>query len=318
MADMTDRSQILLVAAVLLAVTFVSLALVVNSAIFTGNLATRGETTGASDALTYRHEVADSAEGLVLEVNEQNTSDLVDNVDASLGNVSAQGGLQNARRARVVTVDLDSSSPIVEARVQGNQTDDPYTNASGERDWTLATDADRVVRGEFNVTSLGTDNESHAYHLYINGSSGSYWEMAVFDSAADASDRNITVRDDGGSLSECSFDPSPGTNFTINLTAGEVTDSDGSTHCPGALDSSERTYEGFSERNVAYGEANNVTGNYTVTLERDGEAPVVDENNFDGTSPTVTVRIDVLDIEYTYESQSLHYSTTITIRPGEA
>jgi hypothetical protein len=54
-----------------------------------------------------------------------------------------------------------------------------------------------------------------------------------------------------------------------------------------------------------------------VTVEANGSTPGVDENDFDGSSPTVTVRIDVLDIEYVYESQRLQYETDITIRPGE-
>ncbi len=311
---MSDRGQLILVAGVVLAVTFVALALVVNSAIFVGNLATRGETTGASDALTYRHEVADGAEQLAIEVNEQNTSDLVDNVEANLGNVSAQGGLQNARRARVVTVELDSSSPVVEARIDNNATSN-FTNASGERDWTLATDADRLQNATFNVTGAGTDNESYAFHAYINDSSGGgSWEMAVFEESG--STYNVTVRDDtSGFLAACEPQASSG-SFIINLTAGKVEDDTG-TVCTDTLDTANRTYTGFAGYDVAYGEANNVTGNYTVTLERDGETPVVDESDFNGTSPTVAVRILVFDVEYEYESQSLHYSTTITIRPGE-
>jgi len=311
---MSDRGQLILVAGVVLAVTFVALALVVNSAIFVGNLATRGETTGVSDALTYRHEVADGAEQLALEVNEQNTSDLVDNVEANLGNVSAQGGLQNARRARVVTVDLDSSSPVVEARIDNNDTSN-FTNASGERDWTLATDGDRLQNATFNVTDAGTDNESYAFHAYINESSGGgSWEVAVFEESG--STYNVTVRDDAsGFLAACEPDAGSG-SFIINLTAGKVEDDTG-TVCTDTLDSANRTYTGFGGYDVAYGEANNVTGNYTVTLERDGETPVVDESDFNGTSPTVAVRILVFDVEYEYESQSLHYSTTITIRPGE-
>ena len=49
-----DRGQIILVAAFAIAVIFVSLALIVNSAIFTENLASRGETAGSDGALSMR------------------------------------------------------------------------------------------------------------------------------------------------------------------------------------------------------------------------------------------------------------------------
>ncbi len=310
----SDRGQILLVAAFALAVTFVALAVVVNSAILTGNLATRGETTGASDALTARHEVAGNVENVTASVNDGNTSDLVDNVDASIGNMSDQGGLQHARRGRVVTVTLDSSSPRVRARSTNNGTA-AFTNASGAHNWTLVTDSDRIRAAEFNVSDAGTDNESHAFHLFVNESGGSgYWELAVFENDTATDTYNLTVRDDSSFLAAC--EPEASTNFSINLTAGRVSDDTG-TVCTSALDGANRTYTGFGGKDVAFTEANNLTGNYTVTVERDGATPGVDEGNYNGTSPTVAVWIERLEVEYTYESPSVRYETDITIRPGE-
>ncbi|MEF8907354.1 MAG: hypothetical protein V5A13_05805, partial [Haloarculaceae archaeon] len=49
-----DRGQIILVTAFALAVAFVALSVVINGAIFTQNLATRGDTAGGGDALQQR------------------------------------------------------------------------------------------------------------------------------------------------------------------------------------------------------------------------------------------------------------------------
>ncbi|PSQ58540.1 MAG: hypothetical protein BRD23_06605 [Halobacteriales archaeon SW_9_67_25] len=317
MADLNDRGQIILIAGVVLAVTFLALAVVVNSAIFTGNLATRGETTGASDALTYRHEVADGSEALAVEINEQNTSGLVDNAEDSLGNVSAQGGTQNARRGRVVTVDINRPGTVVEARAQNNATSDPtnFTNASGETDWDLVTEANRTVEGEFQVEGGLATSEGDALHIFINESGGSqFWRLAVYESPVSGVTNNITVRDDTGLVSTC--EDLGGTPFTINLTAGVVTNNPG-TVCDSELDDNKRTYTAYNSKNVSFGNADRINGTYNVTVEANGSTPGVDENDFDGSSPTVTVRIDVLDIEYVYESQRLQYETDITIRPGE-
>ncbi|PSQ28882.1 hypothetical protein BRD09_07015 [Halobacteriales archaeon SW_10_68_16] len=310
-----DRGQILLVAAFALAVTFVALAVVVNSAILTGNLATRGETTGASDALTSRHEIAGNVENVTASVNKQNTSDLVDNVDASIGNMSDQGGLQQARRGRVVNVSLDDSSPRVRARSTNNATA-AFTNASGAHDWTLVTDGDRILDAEFNVSDANASDEADAFHLFVNESGGpGHWELAVFENATATDTYNLTVRDGSTFLAAC--EPEASADFTINLTAGFVSDDTG-TVCTNALDDANRTYTGFGGKDVAFGEANNLTGNYTVTVERDGATPGVDTGNYNETSPTVAVWIERLQVEYTYESPSVRYETEITVRPGES
>ena len=317
MADLNDRGQIILIAGVVLAVTFLTLAVVVNSAIFTGNLATRGETTGASDALTYRHEVADGSEALAVEINEQNTSGLVDNAEDSLGNVSAQGGTQNARRGRVVTVDINRPGTVVEARAQNNATSDPtnFTNASGETDWDLVTEANRTVEGEFQVEGGLATSEGDALHIFINESGGpGWWRLAVYDTVVLPIDYNMTVRDNTGLFNKCEIQATtPYTPYTINLTAGEVTNAPAN-NCAFKLN---RTYTAYNSKNVSFGNADRINGTYNVTVEANGSTPGVDENDFDGSSPTVTVRIDVLDIEYVYESQRLQYETDITIRPGE-
>ena len=61
-----DRAQLMLVTALALAVVLVVLVLLVNTAIYTENLATRGVDVGADDALEHRAAVVDGVGGVVV------------------------------------------------------------------------------------------------------------------------------------------------------------------------------------------------------------------------------------------------------------
>jgi len=108
-----DRGQILLVAAFALAVIFVAMALIVNSAIFTENLASRGETSGSDGALSMRADVATSVGAGVEAANRNDNGsvgELTDAVSASVRNISRQTGRQSARSGRVVDVSYQSAT----------------------------------------------------------------------------------------------------------------------------------------------------------------------------------------------------------------
>lgn len=88
------RGQILLVAALVLAVTFVALALVLNTVVFTENLATRNHDR-TDDALGFAAAVEDGAGGLLAEVNRHNDTDY--------------GALENSFRSVVAVWDANAS-----------------------------------------------------------------------------------------------------------------------------------------------------------------------------------------------------------------
>jgi len=88
-----DRGQIILIAALALAVTFIGLALVVNSAIYTQNLASRGEVAGSNDALEMRAMVETNVGQGVTAANRYNHSSqtaLETGLRESMGTVSTQ------------------------------------------------------------------------------------------------------------------------------------------------------------------------------------------------------------------------------------
>ena len=66
-----ERGQLILLGGLTLAVLLVALALVLNAAIYSENLASRGDAIGADDALGFRDETETAVSGLIGKVNTQ-------------------------------------------------------------------------------------------------------------------------------------------------------------------------------------------------------------------------------------------------------
>jgi len=316
MADLTrtDRGQIILVAAFALAVTFIALALVINGAIFSENLSTRGETTGASDALTYRHQVQTSVTNVTTAINANETTDLLGSANRSIENVSRQGGFQQAGQGRFVTVDFDEDDGTTRAFLTNNATAE-YTNATGTTDWTLANDTEEIRDAQFNVTAVDAEDEQNATTFRVDdATSGNHWQVSVMNKSllvVASFKYNLTVRNQAGVISTCEFTPAD-SDFVINLTAEQV-ETDLTTECTSTLDSSNLDYTGYSTKNISFQRGENVTGNYSIELENGEVAP----ENFDDTSPVADAWIETLNVTYVYESDRVTYNTTVPVHPGE-
>lgn len=140
MADVASRGQLMLVAALTLAVLFVGLALLLNTAIFAENLATRqsggptGELTAASAA------VDDAVLGSLFHVDVTNDdgageSSLETELADAAGNWSEVAARQLAADGWVVSVDLRGTTGGT--RFVHDDPDRAWTSESSDATWTL-------------------------------------------------------------------------------------------------------------------------------------------------------------------------------------
>jgi hypothetical protein len=303
MADLNDRGQIILIAGFALAVIFVALALVVNSAIFTENLATRGETTGGSDALIERHQVEESVTTIVENVNNDST-DPATEIERSVENLSLQSSAQNAQSGRITTVQIDPESKV--ARLYQENDSRGYVNATGVVDWTLATDADRIRTVKFNVTTanLAVVNKSErgqAFNFFINDSSNT-WTMSVYDSYPAGGQYNVTVTENGIEEGTCSVSS---TSFIdIEVKSGEVEANGNPCITSGG-------YPGYSNNTTRFENGDEATGNYSILIE---EPDRIESDNFNETgSPKADVWIEELEVTYRHETTQIQYVTNFTV-----
>jgi len=306
MADLNprgdDRGQLILVGAVVLAVTFIGLAIVVNSAIFSENLATRGDVPGSGEALDYRYEVEQGVGEIVETVNANESKDLsqIENsIESSVENISSQAGFQQARSGRVLSLSYNG-------RERGKRI---VQNDSGP----LSENSTKILASSVtktrNVHLNFTDNISSAtitgdFELIVQDSSGtSFWNMTV-----DASgDNSLTVEvNDTGVVTgpeTCEFESD---TPSIDITGASI---DGE-RCQALVRNG--TGEplwfaaGISGYEIRFETGDQYNGTYSMIVD-DGASPSDPSENV---VYSVTVGFD-------YATSDVRYETEIEVAPGE-
>lgn len=307
MADLDDRGQIILIAAFAMAVMFVSLALVVNSAIFTENLASRGETSGSDDALVVRYEVEQSVGGAVAHANTYNTSSdatLEANVTDSVATIGESLANQQAATGKVVTVDgptaFDHGTRIRDNASGGSD----FRNASGgatiQQDWRVASDVDRMRAFRMNVSSAS------GFQVNLSETAGSdTWRVEVDESGGEFV---VTVHESGTTVGDCTTTGSPNyvtIDVTRSLVAGEP--------CPHLQFA--RGIDG--QYDVLYNDSDDVVGNYTMVV--DGTPASANLGSSTGASPDPyeTNALYSATVTYRYDGPAIVYDTKVRVAPGE-
>ncbi|MFB6195631.1 MAG: hypothetical protein ABEI80_05630 [Haloplanus sp.] len=320
MADVTaprrgerrDRAQLLLVGALALAVVFLSLSLLLNSVIYTQNLATRQTNADVSEATTFRFEVVDALGGAIEQVNRGDAVDFgarrTDYRDATdalipmLANYSATAG---------VVADVDRDSVRQGTRLaDGNYSNGLVPqNATGGR-WWVATDSKvRNVQLRVNVSTIDSGDDVRL----------------VFDG------RRITIERVGGTarIHVENAGPDP----TCRLTDGRIDVSgawvDGSA-CPALA-----TLSLADNQNVSIVNGDQVEGTFSLVVDRreTGLRTAVDAANYpDQCSPPSPPTYNDSDAEHPYtapaiyaatanisvRTQRLTYRRSVRAAPGEA
>ncbi len=183
MADLkNERAQILLIAAFTLAVIFVGLAIVVNGAIFTQNLASQGLSNGGDALLLYRADMIQSFGETLDYVNEQggNTSTKIE--DQLTENLTQQGRRMrnythvNGRDISVNIVSTESGTYIED---QAGPPNDFQGDDSGA-DWRIGSNVGAIRKMRFYVqdatAEVGSGNE---FTLLVSGTTGQLYTLRI-------------------------------------------------------------------------------------------------------------------------------------------
>ncbi len=316
-ASRRDRAQLFLVTAIGLAVTFVALALILNTAIFTENLATRGsDTAGASDAGQYRTAAIDGVERILTHANTHNNSSytaLYSNVSTGITYWSNSSARLYAVEGRSVNIsgDTTNGTRIIQDEARN------FTNKDDADDWDLATDVEHTRGFWVNVTqsslndstesSVGTDNPFHI--TFDDGTD--QWLVYIYQD--DPGEVNVTVDGPTGKDS-CA---AAGTTVTVNITAGTI----GGTPCQ-ALDffpdiNPPYTISYHDATFVAGTGGDTATGTYELIVD-DTTIPATNFHDDDaGESPYTTPAIYAVTLDIRYETPDLSYNSSARIAPGE-
>ncbi|MDS0298481.1 hypothetical protein NDI76_06985 [Halogeometricum sp. S1BR25-6] len=315
MADVSgdDRGQLVLVTALVMATLFVVLALLVNTTIYTGNVAARSDVSESATVINYRTEALDAAE-TTLRYVDRNENDTAGGVDAAyrrmndslrrgVGNWSDDAAAHDAfsgASTRTRVVDATNGTRIAQANASRNLSAPDgaanwtLANATGVRDLTFALDATSlatVSNGENESDLL----DSGAFRANLTDSAGT---RSVFVYERSDGDAGVTVRGTDGSLTTCG--PVTGGTVTLDVEARTV---DGAA-CP-ALSQFD---EGGDPFDLSFDGADAAAGTYSVVVDREVDDAAVNQSlPLDSGAPFRTAALYDATVRVTYHGPDTYY-----------
>ncbi|NEU56724.1 hypothetical protein [Halorussus sp. MSC15.2] len=312
-----ERGQLILVTGLAIAVMLVALVLLLNTVIYTQNLATRGAGIDDSGAVSYRQEVVSGVGGVVDAENREgydSRAKVERNVTAAIGRFDDLTAGYRAERATVARVETDSVSFTDGTLLYQTNASRTLTSDGGSDDWTLAENVGEgggpgvrhvtvTVSRENLSTSVSTAfavrtrtaSDEWRVHLYDDGSA----VAVAVQNASESSPHRV-----------CS---TSGPEATVDLTAGTVN----GTRCP-ALDWATGVSAPYD---LAFENGTEATGTYGVTVAKPPSDGDVRSGNFAGPdaeeSPRAVPAVYDAEFDVHFETSDLSFHTTVRVARGE-
>ncbi|MFB6081467.1 MAG: hypothetical protein ABEJ67_01465 [Halanaeroarchaeum sp.] len=294
-----SRGQVVLVAALGIAVTLVALALVTNTVIYTQNLATR-ETADAVDSVAFQQATEEGVGGLVSLANRYNAtshSALLARLETDVKHYANATGIEAARNGRIASASVRSVTNGT--RIFQNDTRN-FTDVNGNESWTLATDVSNTRRFELNV-SRNALNSSAPFRVRLSDGIGTDW-TATFE----PNGNDIAVTIDNGSAVTCTVTAA---HTVVDLTEGTIngTDCDAPPFGSGV----------GSPYAISFENADHVAGRYVLFVDDatvDSGPYATDPTEDPNQRPAIysaTVHVRMVRTDLTYE-------TNVTVAPEDS
>jgi len=305
-----ERAQIMLVAAFVLAVTFIALAVMLNSVIYTENLATRGEDAHGSEAIAYRADMAAGTERLIEHVNENQTGESYDDHVANL--TTSIAAMDNGTAPIVATGGTRTKVSVMSVtrgtRIGQFNTSRNFTDVGATTDWELANSIEGTRAFRINITDSSQLVEEDLIS-FLGGSLDPFtvrvddgtddWAVRIYE---DDTTTDVIVDVEGGGECVAGSDPE------IDLTAGTINGEP----C-GPLSFGDGVSTPYSLR---YEQADQIQGNFSLVVDStsftsshystDEDTPFAD----DGAIYAATIYV-------LHESADHVYATDAEAIPGE-
>ena len=316
MADLRedDRAQVLLVAGFVLAASFVALTLVLNSVIYTENLATRGADAAGGEAITYRDDITEGVEPMVESVNRNASSqseiqDQLSRAVVSTSRRAARFQVLGGISANATLASINWGTRIGQNRTTGNFTNSTApSSADVASDWTVATGVDGTRSVQLNVTDSAELALQSNGPLELQVTDGTPWVFRLFKNNSAGTTTAVEVDPPSGPSRICSA----GKNPTVGLTAGTFNGTD----CPG-LEYGEDVSTPYT---IAVENGRQYQGTYSLVVDEEIDSGDIESDNY-GTAPDVPFTLTgvyAATVHVEYRSTSLTYATDARIRPGES
>ncbi|ADJ15565.1 DUF7261 family protein [Halalkalicoccus jeotgali] len=274
-----ERGQLILVTGLTIAVVLVALVVLLNTVIYTENLATRGVDAGGADALEYRAAVVGSVSELIAAENERYYEGNLPVAGVENGTETINRTLSERHLARgavaETTSEIHEGSPI-DWEIESRAFAESGSNATVARN---VTDMERFV---LTIESVEPATGSEDPFRLVVGD----WVLTIaVETTPDTEDARIAIEANGSSWTFAR--PSNATPVKVDLGNGTI-------------DGREAAFDLPTEPNeIRYENADRVTGSY----------------DFRATGPTT---VESVDLAIHYRTAELEYTTETTVQAGES
>ena len=315
MADVDDRGQLMLVGALTLAVMLVALAVLLNAAIYTGNVATRDAGPGTAEVIEYEDEATSMARQVIQSMDDSDYPTLRGNfTDAVDGWSEATSAHSSVGLADASLEPVGDPDPGTEIR---QSTSRNVTSASEAANWTVANDtAVRAFRMNLSQDSLATPNNVFT-DLLTDESPGYYY--AEFDDGSSVYRVQVRGTDDGDAIvrvlngadnqvgSDCETTED---RVLVDVTGATV----GGDACPAlgtVFDNLGDTYT------LSYRNSENAKGTYSMVVDSRIGKLSTGADTTGSAEPSATRTLYGADLRVTYRSADVYYRSEFRVAPGE-
>ncbi|MFC4356876.1 hypothetical protein ACFO0N_02810 [Halobium salinum] len=332
-----DRAQLLLVTGLALAVLLVALALLLNTAIYTENLATRNDAAALNDAHAVRESVERGLVGAMTHTNYADHGDRETVYEHSVANWSDAVTVHAATRGTAVEVEHVPGSTVAGTRLT-QDVEGSFTSADGSGDWTLVADASGSRNVRFNVSTTdlhalsddGDEAEDYAgdssmFRVVFDEAGGvapsdadPTWELYLYEDGGEVG--ATLLRDDGTARTmeaRCTATPTDG-HVLVDVENEHV----GGTDCS-ALDALTELTESHEIRFERAGTDTtpNVRGTYELFVadaveDVDDGTKYEDETSVVDASPYATDAVYSAAATLSYDAGDTRYETTVAVDPS--
>lgn len=315
-----DRAQLILITGLTLAVILVAVVLVLNTVIYTENLATRGVDAGGAEAIDFRDGAVDDLGG-ILHREHRSRSSATGVVDGFNESAAAYGRTITDLRARdgvIANVTVDPSTAKTGYFIAQNETADGFRNMNSPdgaaTDWTVASNVSQTRNYQLTVEpdSL-SDSTGTAFTVVADGTTAGTnetWEASLSRGAGDNLMLEVTV---GNRTETGRFEPGPDGDHTVDFTAGTVNGKpfDQLVWADGVQTGSEP--DGSDPYDIRYENGDRADGTYYLVVDdRDGGA---DPDR--SSRPYVADAVYSVEVKIRHRTPELEYADTIRLAPGE-
>ena len=311
-----DRAQLILITGLMLAVTLVAVVLLLNTVIYTENLATRGADAGGAEAIEFRDGAVDDLAGILHREHRNGSANVTESFGASAETYGRTVGDLRARDGVIAAVRPNLSTVEEGYFIAQNETDDGLRNmtapGSNDADWTVAGNATRTRNYRLTVDPASlSDSTSGAFTVVADGRPGGTNETwsATLTRETDG-DLTVTVETANGTTVETFASP-PDENHTVDFTAGTVNGEpfDALVWAEWAQTDGD-PYEPYD---VRYENGDRARGTYHLVVDDRDDGANPDRPS----RPYVDEAIYSVEVELLHRTPELTYRDVIRLAPGE-